>query len=88
MPMVGMLSPRTVPFLNRISPCEICLCILLHHHVGEQPFTHRQSGIMITPGITRVSVKAHDSIKGFGGQEIIVDFEIGNGNGCELGRLL
>jgi hypothetical protein len=43
---------------------------------------------MITPGITRVSVKAHDSIKGFGGQEIIVDFEIGNGNGCELGRLL
>jgi hypothetical protein len=58
--------------------------VLLHPHVGEQPFTRSQSGIVIPPGVTKVRVRAHDSVDGYGGQEIMVDLETGRGNGYEL----
>jgi len=61
--------------------------ILLHPHVDEQPFTRSQSGIVIPPGVTKVKVRAHDSVDGYGGQEIIVDLETSRGNGYELERL-
>lgn len=61
--------------------------VLLHPHVDEQPFTRSQSGIVIPPGVTKVKVRAHDSVDGYGGQEIIVDLETSRGNGYELERL-
>ena len=61
--------------------------VLLHPHVNEQPFTRSQSGIVIPPGVTKVRVRAHDSVDGYGGQEIMVDFETNKGNGYELQRL-
>ena len=59
---------------------------LLHPHVEEQPFTRSQSGIRIPPGITKVRVRAHDIIDGFGGEEILVDLETASGNGYEVER--
>lgn len=61
--------------------------VLLHPHVDEQPFTRSQNGIVIPPGVSKVRVRAHDSVDGYGGQEIIVDFGTNKGNGYELERL-
>ena len=61
--------------------------LLLHPHVNEQPFTRSQSGIVIPPGVTELRVRAHDIVNGYGGQEIIVDLEITNGDGYEVERL-
>ena len=61
--------------------------VLLHPHVNEQPFTRSQSGIVIPPGVTKVRVRAHDSVDGYGGQEIIVVLETNGGNGYEIERL-
>lgn len=46
--------------------------VLLHPHVGEQPFTRSLSGVRIPPGIVKVSVRAHDSVHGYGGETAIV----------------
>ncbi len=45
--------------------------ILLHPHENEQPFTRSLSGVKIAPEITKVRVRAHDSVHGFGGAEIV-----------------
>ena len=45
---------------------------LLHPHVDEQPFTRSLSGIGIPDGITEVTVRARDSVHGYGGQELTV----------------
>lgn len=46
---------------------------LFHPHVNEQPFTRSLSGVAVPDGISRVSVRAHDSVHGGGGGEIVVD---------------
>ena len=46
---------------------------LLHPHVNEQPFTRSLSGVKIPSKIKQVSVKAHDSVHAFGGQEMTLD---------------
>ena len=46
----------------------------LHHpHVQEQPFTRSLSGVKIAEGIHRVTIRAHDSVHGYGGKVMIVD---------------
>ncbi len=50
--------------------------LLVHPHVNEQPFTRSQSGIRIPEGVTQVTVRAHDLLDGFGGQEITLDLSI------------
>jgi hypothetical protein len=62
--------------------------LLLHPHETEQPFTRDQGGIVIEPGITEVTVKAHDLVDGFGGKEIVVDLMSPAGPGFEVQRLL
>ena len=52
---------------------------LTHPHVNEQPFTRKQSNIVIPPGITKVRVRAHDSVDGFGGREVLVDLTVSSG---------
>lgn len=47
--------------------------LLLHPHETEQPFTRSQSGIPIPTEVTIVTVRAHDLVDGFGGQEVVVD---------------
>ncbi len=47
--------------------------VLLHPHVGEQPFTRSLGGVAIPEDIDRVILRAHDSVHGLGGVEITVE---------------
>ncbi len=58
--------------------------ILLHPHDAEQPFTRSQSGIVIPPDVTEVTVRAHDLVDGFGGQEVVVDLTAVSGPNFEV----
>ena len=46
--------------------------VLLHPHVGEQPFTRSQSGIRIPADMENVTVRANDSVHGLGGVSMTV----------------
>ncbi len=46
--------------------------VLHHPHVDEQPFTRNLSGVEIPPGTKKVSVRAHDSVHGYGGKTMSV----------------
>lgn len=46
---------------------------LLHPHENEQPFTRSLGGVEIPPGIGRVTIRAHDSVHGYGGRERVMD---------------
>ena len=50
--------------------------LLLHPHVGEQPFTRSQSGIVIPKGVTTVVVRAHDLVDGFGGRVVRIELNV------------
>ena len=47
--------------------------VLYHPHVHEQPFTRSLSGVSIPAGIKQVTIRAKDSVHGFGGIEKLVD---------------
>ena len=47
--------------------------VLHHPHVNEQPFQRSLSGVAIPEKINRVTVRAHDSVHGFGGREVEVE---------------
>jgi hypothetical protein len=53
--------------------------LLLHPHVGEQPFTRSQGGIVIPEGVNEVQVRAHDLVDGFGGRAVTVDLTATSG---------
>jgi hypothetical protein len=44
--------------------------VLLHPHEDEQPFTRSLSGVAIPAAITAVTIRAHDSVHGYGGREM------------------
>lgn len=46
---------------------------LAHPHVDEQPFTRSLGRVEIPAGIDTVTIRAHDSVHGYGGREITVD---------------
>ena len=58
--------------------------LLLHPHVGEQPFTRSQSGIVIPLDASQVRVRAHDLVDGFGGREVLVDLNVPSGEDFEV----
>lgn len=60
--------------------------LLLHPHENEQPFTRSQSGIEIPADVTTVTVRAHDLVDGFGGQEVVVDLTQSSGQNFEVVR--
>ena len=60
--------------------------ILLHPHDTEQPFTRSQSGIIIPVDVTRVTVRAHDSVDGYGGQVVVVDLTAVSGENFAVER--
>ena len=47
--------------------------VLLHPHVGEQPFTRSLPRVALPDDVPRVSVRAHDSVHGYGGEVATVD---------------
>ena len=46
---------------------------LLHPHENEQPFTRSLTGVAIPDGVTEVTIRAHDSVDGYGGKEAVVE---------------
>ena len=46
---------------------------LLHPHEAEQPFTRSLRSVVIPAGVTRVVIRAHDSVHGYGGGELTVE---------------
>lgn len=46
---------------------------LAHPHVDEQPFTRSLGGVEIPAGLDRVTVRAHDSVHGYGGEALAVE---------------
>jgi len=47
--------------------------VLLHPHVGEQPFTRSLGGVQVPEGTGNVAIRARDSVHGYGGEEMEVD---------------
>jgi len=60
--------------------------LLLHPHVDEQPFTRSQDGIKVPPDVTVLTVRAHDLVDGYGGQEVVVDLSQPSGKNYEVER--
>jgi hypothetical protein len=58
--------------------------LLLHPHVSEQPFTRSQAGLVVPPGVEQLTVRAHDLVDGFGGQEITLDLTRESGEGYRV----
>ncbi|WP_051332206.1 hypothetical protein [Cucumibacter marinus] len=46
--------------------------VLLHPHVTEQPFTRSLTGLDIPDGVSEIVVRAHDSVHGYGGTQLVV----------------
>lgn len=46
---------------------------LLHPHVDEQPFTRSLSGVRVPADVRQVRLRAHDSVHGYGGEELTID---------------
>lgn len=48
----------------------------LHHpHVNEQPFTRSISSVKIPKDANSVIIRAHDSVHGYGGKEVVLDIK-------------
>ncbi len=47
--------------------------VLHHPHASEQPFTRSLRGVDIPDGISRVRLRAHDSVHGYGGTDMTVE---------------
>ncbi len=50
---------------------------MLHPHVEEQPFSRSLKGVEITEDVEDVIVEAHDSVHGYGGQQMTVNIITG-----------
>lgn len=50
----------------------IAVRVLAHPHVNEQPFTRTLGGVKIPEGIDLVTIRAKDSVHGYGGKEMSV----------------
>ena len=46
--------------------------VLLHPHESEQPFTRSLGGVAIPESVTRVTLRAHDKLHGYGGKELTI----------------
>ena len=47
--------------------------VLAHPHDNEQPFTRSLTNVSIPEGLRQVTVRARDSMHGYGGDEVVVD---------------
>ena len=47
--------------------------VLLHPHVAEQPFTRSLAGVSIPEDVRQVTIRAHESVHGYGGIEMTLD---------------
>ncbi|GAC1655093.1 MAG: hypothetical protein NVS4B8_30260 [Herpetosiphon sp.] len=45
---------------------------LTHDHATEQPFTRTQSGLMLPPTITTITIEGRDKSNGYGGKTVTI----------------
>jgi hypothetical protein len=50
--------------------------VLAHPHVNEQPFTRSMRKVEIPINLSEVTVRAQDSVHGYGGKEITVNLPL------------
>lgn len=60
--------------------------LLLHPHETEQPFTRSQSGLSVPQGTRYLTVRAHDLVDGFGGNEVRIDLQSDSGPGYAISQ--
>ncbi|NJN83448.1 MAG: hypothetical protein HC802_14950 [Caldilineaceae bacterium] len=61
--------------------------ILLHPHVGEQPFTRSLSSVRLGPDVDQVVIRSHDLVDGYGPQTVTLSLAQSNsGDGYEVIR--
>jgi hypothetical protein len=62
--------------------------VLQHPHVDEQPFMRSLTGVRIPASVNEVTIRAHDSVHGFGGAEVQVRIKrpTSDGSGTDLRR--
>lgn len=60
--------------------------LLAHPHENEQPFTRSQSNLAIPAETTYVTVRAHDLVDGFGGDDVRVDLSAEAGDNFTVER--
>ena len=46
---------------------------LLHPHEHEQPFRRSLGGVEVPKGVKMVTIRAHDSVHGYGGKQVSVE---------------
>ncbi len=46
--------------------------VLVHPHETEQPFIRSLGGVKIPENVAEVTLRAHDSVHGYGGKEVTV----------------
>lgn len=46
--------------------------VLVHPHDDEQPFTRSLGAVAVPEGISEVTIRAHDSVHGYGGETLTV----------------
>lgn len=54
--------------------------VLTHPHVDEQPVTRTLDNVSLPQNVTRVRIRAHDTVHGFGGAEKEVDLATSTSN--------
>ena len=58
--------------------------VLVHPHVGEQPFTRELYDLKVPKGVSVVIVEAHDMIHEYGGKVVRVDMTREQGEGFRV----
>ncbi|HEX9841404.1 MAG TPA: hypothetical protein VGC20_01590 [bacterium] len=71
--------------VERLDGTELGRRVLLHPHEDEQPFT-RSERIRIPAGVTRVRVRAGDTLSGIDGNTVVVDLTQARGDRFEVQR--
>jgi hypothetical protein len=60
--------------------------VLFHPHETEQPFTRSESRLIVPDDTSYLTVRAHDLIHGFGGQEVKILLSETKGENYEIWR--
>lgn len=72
----------------KADPTQRFTKVLRHPHVKEQPFTRTVKGIQLPSDTQRLTVRAHDSVGGFGGKEVQVNLQRRFGKNFSVKRAL
>ncbi len=49
--------------------------VLAHPHEHEQPFTRSLGGVAVPQDVDQVTLRAHDSVHGYGGAEMMLEIK-------------